>query len=184
METDSSRAGCDQVFVGFGSNLGDSRQMLLKAWRLLGERPEIRLGELSPPYRTSPVGMSSSHWFVNAVGRLSVTCSPYRLLDIMQEIEAGFGRERDRKRTGYQDRVIDLDLIYYGDLVCDGSRLTLPHPQRTERLFVLAPMAAIAPHFVDPEIAGKPTVSALHRALLQRIADKQVAEQELLEELW
>jgi 2-amino-4-hydroxy-6-hydroxymethyldihydropteridine diphosphokinase len=175
---------CENVFLGLGSNLGDSRQMLVKAWNLLGERPELTLGRLSAPYLSSPVGMSSSHWFTNAVGRVSACCPPLRLLEILQQIEASLGRQRNKELKGYQDRLIDLDLIYFGEMVCDEPRLTLPHPQRAERLFVLAPLAEIAPDFLDPELAGGYTVARLHEDLRNRINARQVTEQELLKVSW
>ncbi len=173
-----------QVFIGLGSNLGDSLQMLLKAWKLLGEQSGLTTGALSPPFLSSPVGMSSHHWFVNAVGQLNAACSPEQLLETLLHTEAVLGRLRSKQQKGYQDRVIDLDVIYFGDTVCDTPRLTLPHPQRAERLFVLAPLQAIAPDFCDPEMPGRPTVAHLYDDLLQRIADGRVAKQEIREIAW
>jgi len=184
MDTKQDTEACENVFIGLGSNLGDRRQTLIKAWKLLGEQPEVTLGELSAPYLSSPVGMSSSHWFTNAVGRVAARCSPLRLLEILQQVEAAFGRVRDKELKGYQDRLIDLDLIYFGEVVCDEPRLTLPHPQRADRLFVLAPLADIAPDFPDPELAAGPTASQLLGDLHRRIAAGRVADQELLKGSW
>jgi 2-amino-4-hydroxy-6-hydroxymethyldihydropteridine diphosphokinase len=184
MDRQQDETACENVFIGLGSNLGDSRQTLIKAWNLLGEQAEVALGELSDPYLSSPVGMSSSHWFTNAVGRVVARCSPFRLLEILQQVETAFGRVRDKELKGYQDRLIDLDLIYFGDVVCDKPRLTLPHPQRTDRLFVLAPLADIAPDFSDPELASGSTVRQLLDDLHRRIGAGQVAAQELLKGSW
>lgn len=184
MKNEQAGQPCENVFIGLGSNLGDSQQLLLKAWKLLGEQRELTTAELSSPYLSSPVGMSSSHWFVNAVGRVVARCSPQRMLDILQHTEACLGRLRNQEQKGYQDRIIDLDLIYFGNVVGDDPRLTLPHPQRADRLFVLAPLSAIAADFVDPELASGYTVSQLYQDLLRRIEDKQLANQEILELAW
>ncbi|MBE0584210.1 MAG: 2-amino-4-hydroxy-6-hydroxymethyldihydropteridine diphosphokinase [Desulfofustis sp.] len=184
MNTKQNADLCENVFIGLGSNLGDSRQLLVKAWNLLGERPEVTLGELSAPYLSSPVGMNSSHWFTNAVGRVIARCTPLRLLEILQQVEASLGRLRNKELKGYQDRLIDLDLIYFGEVVCDEPRLTLPHPQRAERLFVLAPLAEIAPDFLDPELADGSTVARMHEDLRNRINARHVADQELLKSSW
>lgn len=184
MERKRDGEACENVFIGLGSNLGDSRQTVIKAWNLLGEQPEVALGELSAPYLSSPVGMSSSHWFTNAVGRVVARCSPLRLLEILQQVEAALGRVRNRELKGYQDRLIDLDLIYFGEVVCDEPRLSLPHPQRADRLFVLAPLGDIAPDFPDPELAAGSTVSQLLGDLKRRIATGRLADQELLKGSW
>ena len=75
------------AYIGLGSNLGDSLQIILDAWAALGSIPEIHLGELSHPYRTEPVGMVSENWFVNAAGELKTTLSPDELLASLHRIE-------------------------------------------------------------------------------------------------
>ncbi len=172
----------DNVIIGLGSNLGDSARILLAAWHLLGEDAAVTLGELSPPYISSPVDMTSNHWFTNAVGRLQTSCTPHELLDLLRATEQELGRTREKGRTGYQDRSIDLDLIYFDTVVMDGPHLTLPHPHRMERLFVLAPLAAIAPDFRDP-VAGV-SVSRLHRDLLLKIGENRIEKQELSAVSW
>jgi 2-amino-4-hydroxy-6-hydroxymethyldihydropteridine diphosphokinase len=165
------------AFIGLGSNLGASKSVLKQGWELLGKQKGISLVTLSPPYLSSPVGMTSNNWFTNAVGELLVECSPDELLQILLAVEKRLGRVRDEQKQGYQDRGIDLDLIYYDALVTDSPRLTIPHPRRAERLFVLAPLAAIAPGFVDPE-SGLPVLS-MHQNLLDDIARGRVEKQEI-----
>jgi 2-amino-4-hydroxy-6-hydroxymethyldihydropteridine diphosphokinase len=165
------------AFIGLGSNLGASKKVLRQGWELLGRQKGISLKRLSPPYLSSPVGMTSSHWFTNAVGELQVDCSAEELLELLLAVEKRLGRVRDEQKKGYQDRVIDLDLIYYDSLVADSPRLTIPHPRRAERLFVLAPLAAIAPGFVDPETGL--SVISMHQNLLDNIARGRAEKQEI-----
>lgn len=166
----------EDVFVGLGSNLGDSNQILLNAWSLLGQQAGIDLKQLSPPFLSAPVDMSSNHWFTNAVGHLSTNLSAQALLDALLATEETLGRVRNGGR-GYQDRMIDLDLLFYGLMSQDEPRLTLPHPRFSERLFVLAPLEVIAPDFVDPE-SGE-SISHLHDRLQKKINNNEIANQEI-----
>ncbi len=172
----------DNVIIGLGSNLGDSARILLRAWHLLGAYKAVTLGELSPPYISSPVDMASSRWFTNAVGRLETSCGPHEFLDLLMAVEQELGRIRESGRKGYQDRSIDLDLLYFGATIMDDPRLTLPHPRRAERLFVLAPLAAIAPDFIDP-VSGA-SISRMHRDLLRNITENHLEKQEISAVSW
>ena len=135
-----------QAFIGLGSNLGDGQANLIDAWQRLGKVAGISLHRLSSPYRTEPLGMATEHWFTNAVGEICTSLSPTELLAAMLAIETELGR--DRALT--QDRPVDLDLLYYGDLMIDSQALTVPHPRIAERLFVLAPLAELAPEHLHP----------------------------------
>ncbi|MCW5203664.1 2-amino-4-hydroxy-6-hydroxymethyldihydropteridine diphosphokinase [Desulfobulbus sp. US4] len=145
--------------IGLGSNLGQSRTLLKEAWQSLGQHPEVNLQTLSSPYRTRPVGMESSHWFINAVGRLHTTLPPETLLDLLLETEQKFGRVRYPELEGYQDRTLDLDLLLFADSIIQSERLILPHPAMHERLFVLIPLAEIGAHINHPVL--KKTVAEL-----------------------
>lgn len=135
-----------QAFIGLGSNLGDGQANLIDAWQRLGKVARITLNRLSSPYRTEPLGMDTDHWFTNAVGEICTSLSPTELLAAMLAIETALGR--DRALT--QNRPVDLDLLYYGDLMIDSPTLIVPHPRIAKRLFVLAPLAEIAPEHIDP----------------------------------
>ncbi len=141
-------ANQQQAFIGLGSNLGDTQANLLGAWQRLGQVAGISLIRLSSPYRTQPVGMDTAHWFTNAVGEIFTTLSPTELLAAMLAIETKLGRDR----TLTQDRPVDLDLLYYGDLMLESPTLTVPHPRIADRLFVLAPLAEVAPAQVHPRL--------------------------------
>lgn len=139
------------AFIGLGSNLGDSQRNLLAAWKKLGETAGIELQELSSPYSSEPVGMASPHWFTNAVGRIETGIGTGALLEIMFKIEAGMGRVRkDSEKDRPRDRSLDLDLLYYGDTVMNTPGLVLPHPEIENRVFVLAPLAELAPDHCHP----------------------------------
>ena len=172
----------ETVFIGLGSNLGDSSHLLQQAWELIGRDQRIRLDIISPPYLSSPVGMASNFWFTNAVGRLTTSRTAGEILELLFDTEKRLGRVRDESKRGYQDREIDLDLLYFGAQMMDTPRLTVPHPHRNDRLFVLEPMTAIAPDFIDPE-TGYPIAEMLRR-LKQRIASGKVEAQEITAGAW
>lgn len=170
------------VFVGLGSNLGDSARILQEGWKLLGEHDEITLEQISSPFLSSPVGMDSNFWFTNAAGLLHTPFSSLQFLDILLETEHKLGRVRNDKKQGYQDRTLDLDLLYFSSEMIDIPRLTVPHPFRRERLFVMAPMAEIAPDWIDPETGT--TIDSLHQRLLEQIAAGDVEFQEISRSQW
>jgi 2-amino-4-hydroxy-6-hydroxymethyldihydropteridine diphosphokinase len=153
-----------RAWIGLGSNLGDSRQTLLAAWRQLGGLKEIKAVRLSSLYQSKPVDMDSDNWFVNAVGELTTSLSPEKLLGQLLTIEHTFGRRRDPALAGHQDRTLDLDLLLYDDLILKTARLELPHPRLHKRLFVLAPLAELAPDLVHPVRLRR--MEELHRHLL------------------
>jgi 2-amino-4-hydroxy-6-hydroxymethyldihydropteridine diphosphokinase len=138
--------------IGLGSNLGDSLALLARAWQRLDAHPRVAAAALSSPYRTAPVDMDSSNWFVNAAGLLHTSLSPLELLAFLQEVENEFGRIRRPGSTGHQDRTLDLDLLLFDDRILDTPVLTLPHPAMHQRGFVLVPLAEIAPGCRHPRL--------------------------------
>lgn len=169
------------AFIGLGSNLGNGRLLLLRAWEQLGLTSGIRLDGLSRPYLSAPVGMASPHWFTNAVGRLQVSLSPLELLEVLMAVEKRFGRERGGQHFGYQDRSLDLDLLQYGRVELDMPELILPHPRIDDRLFVLLPFAELAPGFTD---GNGQTLEQRTLVLKRRIAGGEVKPQEIVAENW
>jgi len=136
--------------IGLGSNLGNSLEILREAWLELGRRPGLTPVTLSAPYRSEPVNMDSSNWFVNAAGLVHTDLEPAALLATLLQIEKRFGRSRDCSVAGYQDRTLDLDLLLYGDRVVSRPGLEIPHPLMHERAFVLLPLCEIAPEIRHP----------------------------------
>ncbi|MGW8192883.1 MAG: 2-amino-4-hydroxy-6-hydroxymethyldihydropteridine diphosphokinase [Desulforhopalus sp.] len=170
------------AYIGLGSNLGDSKDTLLKSWQELGDTRGVILDGISSPYMTAPVDMTSHHWFTNAVGRLQVAIGPLDLLKVLLSLEEAHGRVRKEGGFGYQDRSLDLDLLYYGEVTMDNPELTLPHPRIGDRLFVLVPFAELDPDFIDP-VSGE-TIRTLEQRLRKRLAEKKFREQEIVRGRW
>jgi 2-amino-4-hydroxy-6-hydroxymethyldihydropteridine diphosphokinase len=156
------------AYIGLGANLGNCRENLLQAWSRLGKVNGVEILVLSSPYRSEPVGMQSENWFINAVGSLQTFLEPEELLAEMLAVEASLGRKRSLNGKS-QDRSIDLDLLYWGDMVSNDPRVTLPHPEIANRLFVLEPLAEIGPGLCHP-VTQKTSVEMLQ----DFIAMKQV----------
>lgn len=171
-----------RVWVALGSNLGDSKAILTAAWQELGCYDNINLIRLSHPYQSDPVGMVSDNSFVNAVGLLETVLDPQALLAILQDLEKGFGRARKTGSTGYEDRLLDLDMLYFGEEVLTVPNLVLPHPHIAARLFVLAPLAEIDAGHCHP-VHGR-SAQEMHQSLIAEIAAGDVSSQEIHREHW
>jgi 2-amino-4-hydroxy-6-hydroxymethyldihydropteridine diphosphokinase len=116
-------------------------------------------------YLTEPVGLEDSEWFINGAVEIETTLSPEALVSELFRIEKLLGRERTFK---WGPRVIDLDLLSYGQLVLETPRLTLPHPEMAKRRFVLEPMAEIAPNYEHPILKKNMAQLAEDLALITR----------------
>lgn len=138
------------VYVGLGSNLADPRAQVERALSALGDLPRTRLLRHSQLYRSDPWGRADQPEFVNAVAALQTELTPRELLDALLAIERKAGRERDATRWG--PRVLDLDILVYGEQIIDESGLHVPHPHLHERAFVLLPLAEIAPDLGVPQL--------------------------------
>lgn len=135
------------VFLGLGSNLGDSRANLEKAISLM--QAKTTLITKSKVFSSKPMYVLDQPDFHNQVIKVETGLPPLELLQFIKEVEANVGRVPTFR---YGPRFIDIDILYYGDLVArfDGTKLEIPHPRIRERIFVLAPLAEIDPHFVCP----------------------------------
>ena len=141
-----------QVYIALGSNLGNKRRNLVSAAALLAERAG-EVGAISSFYETEPWGFESEHSFLNAALMLETTLAPLDLLRLTQEVERELGRTA-KTDSVYHDRLIDIDLLLYGEEVIDQPGLQIPHPLMPRRAFVMTPMAEIAPAVVHP-VLGK-----------------------------
>lgn len=137
------------VYLGLGTNLGDKEQHLRDAVTKIEERIG-KVSSLSAFYATAPWGFSSENAFLNAVVCVETGLPPLEVLSETQSIECELGRTAKSVAGAYADRVIDIDLLLYGDRVLVTESLTLPHPLMTERRFVMEPLAEIAPEVVHP----------------------------------
>ena len=136
------------VYLGLGSNLGDREANLSQALRLLGQRG-VWVDRVSSIYETEPVGYLEQPRFLNAVCRVSTELGPEELLSLAKEVEGLLGR---RPSFPNAPRPIDVDILFYEDLVMESPELTIPHPRLAERAFVLVPLAEIAPDLVHPAL--------------------------------
>lgn len=134
-----------EAFVALGANLGDRAASLGEALHAIGSFGEIV--RVSSMYETEPVGLADQPTFLNAVAQISTGLNARQLLTHLLDIEQSLGRART-VRNG--PRVIDLDLLLYGSSVIAEPGLEVPHPRLSERRFVLAPLAEIAPELVHP----------------------------------
>jgi 2-amino-4-hydroxy-6-hydroxymethyldihydropteridine diphosphokinase len=172
----------EKVWLGLGSNLGNSQQILQDAWEKLGRESSVNLLSLSSPYVSDPVGMKSDNVFVNSAGLLETSLLPHELLGLLKRIEKEFGRKAKTGTEGYQDRLLDLDILYFANRKLVTDELQIPHPHVTERLFVLAPLAEIDPEHCDPHTGEQ--VRAMHNALLAKISEGGMASQKIQRKTW
>ena len=143
-----------KIVLGFGSNLGDREELILSAYGLLVEG----LGELvkkSSFIETPAWGFQSDNSFINSVAVFETEKSPYEALEICNKIEKELGRERNPEHKGYQNRTIDIDILFYEDIVLDTPTLEIPHPLIQERDFVLTPLKEILPNLIHPVLKKK-----------------------------
>jgi 2-amino-4-hydroxy-6-hydroxymethyldihydropteridine diphosphokinase len=131
------------AFVGLGSNMGDKLTNLKTAIKELKKHPQIKLTKVSGIYESLPIGLHEENpeSFLNMVCRIQTSLQPQTLLQFCQHIEAKLGRQR--KNSLVSSRTIDLDLLFYDDLICKNKVLVLPHPQALKRDFVLVPLGEL-----------------------------------------
>jgi len=135
--------------VGIGSNLGDRLQNCLRAIQMMREIPGCELSASSRWYLTQPVGVTEQEWYVNGAAALSTTATAEELLDRLLSIEKFMGRVRSRK---WEPRLIDLDILLFGNEIIDEEDLKIPHPRMHQRRFVLVPLSEIAPDVIHPRL--------------------------------
>ncbi|MCX8071034.1 MAG: 2-amino-4-hydroxy-6-hydroxymethyldihydropteridine diphosphokinase [Candidatus Binatia bacterium] len=139
-----------QVFIAIGSNLGDRKANHLEAIRRIQELPHTRVVKQSSFYESEPHG-DATEWFVNSVIEVQTDLTPEELLRKLQAIEEEMGRKRVKGKKG-DNRVIDLDILFYESLVLNKRNLKIPHPEIPNRKFVLLPLSELAPSFRHPEL--------------------------------
>lgn len=138
----------ERAYIGIGSNLQQPAEQVRQAIGALHQLPNSQFIMASRLYRSKPMGPSDQPDYVNAVAAVDTTLSALELLDALQGIEAEQGRVRDGQRWG--PRVIDLDLLLYGEKTLSTTRLVVPHPGLHQRSFVLYPLYDIAPALIVP----------------------------------
>ena len=137
-----------QVLIALGANLGQRARQLENAWRTLCADIHIRPVRISRLLVTKPVGGPPDQPdFLNAAAIFETDLSPIELFDLLRQIESQGGR---RRHEFWGARTIDLDILLYGSIILNTSRLTIPHPRIAWRLFVLKPASEIAPDMLHP----------------------------------
>ncbi len=136
------------VYLLLGSNLGNRKEILEKAIELLGQKVGVIILQ-SKDYETKPWGITDQPDFLNLAVSIQTRLKPLEILQQTQSIENLLGRVRKEK---WGARLIDIDLMFYGNEIIDEPNLKVPHPLMQERDFALIPLAEIAPDFVHPEL--------------------------------
>ena len=148
------------VFIAVGSNLKNREANLKEAWNQLARTVCVKTVKASPVYETDPVGGPTQGKYLNAVWEIKTSFLPGELLNELLRLEKRMGR---RRTVPNAPRIIDLDILFYGNEVIQRRRLKIPHPRLHEREFVLKPLADIAPDFTHPVL--KKTVRVLLKDL-------------------
>lgn len=139
--------GWTPAILALGSNIEPRQEHLDAALTLLSKHPDIRCLRVAPWIETDPVGYTDQDRFLNGAVLIETLLTPHELLDAIHDIEAARKRERI---IHWGPRTLDIDIIYYGDLLLTSDDLTIPHPLCMERAFVMEPVIAIAPYWIDP----------------------------------
>ena len=150
------------AYIGIGSNLGTPGKNCANAIEKISRTKDIKIISKSSFYQTEPIGGVQQGWFVNSAIEIETDLSPENLLSVLLNLELAMGRIRKEK---WGPRLIDLDLLFYGNLVLENKSLTLPHPEIQNRKFVLVPMCEIAENLIHPTL--KKTI----KTLLQESSD-------------
>lgn len=164
-----------EVFIGLGSNLGRAKENLLAGLEGMKKIPGYRHLALSGCYLTAPVGPQDQPAFFNAVARGIYEGNAPDLLAALLAIEANLGRQRNQR---WGPRTLDLDILIFGKAVMDQANLTVPHPEMHRRVFVLTPLAELAPDLVLPRwnmTAGQ---------LLELLSPRELEAQKIEKAAW
>ena len=154
------------VYLSLGSNKGDRIGYVQQAASLLGADEGITIVRTSAFYETEPWNMSTKTWFVNAVVEIKTKYSPRELLEVCQRIEKQLGREH-KTTNDYEDRTMDIDILFYDKDVINEDNLTIPHKYVHLRAFNLVPMMELNADFEHP---------ALHKTITEMHSDLENPE--------
>ncbi|MCD6365954.1 MAG: 2-amino-4-hydroxy-6-hydroxymethyldihydropteridine diphosphokinase [Bacteroidales bacterium] len=138
-----------RVFIQLGSNLGNRQNAIFLSQQFILQQIGYIVNE-SAIYETEPWMMDSDEWFLNQVIEVETNLEPHSLLLKLKDFEQTHGRRTETHSGKYQSRVIDMDILFYGNRIINSSDLVVPHPFLHERKFVLIPMNEINPDFIHP----------------------------------
>lgn len=137
----------NEAFISFGSNIGNREEYILNAIKAIEEDKMCRIKNISSFLETEPYGNVDQESFLNGCMQISTLYTPHELLGCLQKIELDNNRER---KVHWGPRTLDLDILLYEDIVISSENLIIPHPDMTNRRFVLEPLCEIAPYAVHP----------------------------------
>jgi len=137
------------VYLSLGSNLGNRKRVLEQAVQEISKRIGTIVSQ-SAFFVTKPWGFESENEFLNLCVGVRTCLNPSTLLSMTQQIEHGLGRTEKSRNGKYSDRIVDIDILLYGQLTIASPELCIPHPLMSQRLFVLEPLAQIAPDVLVP----------------------------------
>ncbi len=136
-----------EVYIGLGSNVDDRAQNIRTALDYIQKSRGVKVLRTSSFFQTEPMGFEDQDWFINAAAEVQTALLPLQLLDLLQSIEQKMERNTPFK---WGPRIIDLDILFFGDRVVEEPDLTIPHPLVEQRRFVLEPLAELAPSGIHP----------------------------------
>lgn len=137
------------IYLSLGSNLGDRAANLRAA--VSGLAGTLAIDSLSSVYETAPMYVTDQPPFLNMAAKAAGVLAPQDLLRLVKALEVRIGRQASRR---YGPRLIDIDILFYDDVVLETPQLQLPHPRLAERAFVLCPLAEIAPGLIHPGLGA------------------------------
>ena len=136
------------VYLSIGSNIGDKKKNLNDAVKTLNSHNKIDVVDVSSFYKTEPQNFIDQDWFVNAALKIKTILNPENLMAVIKMLEKNL--DRDGKPFRFGPRIIDIDIVYYDNLVLKTNDLEIPHPRMHERCFVLTPICDIGAHTIHP----------------------------------
>ena len=163
----SGQSNNNTVYLSLGGNLGDPAASMATALRLLDGDADTRVVAVSSLYRTPPWGKLDQPDFLNAAAEISTALAPRALLDLCLEAERKLKRVREER---WGPRLIDIDILVFGDRIIHETGLEVPHPRMLERAFVLAPLAEIAPELAVGGRSVSERLSAVDTSGIERLA--------------
>lgn len=158
------------IFLALGSNLGDRFEFFRKVISKINKDKSCRVLKCSSIYETTPYGEVDQPNFINAVIEIETDYNPHELLKYVKNMEKEIGRTPKVKKWG--QREIDVDIIFYNDVIYTGDKMIIPHPECLKRDFVMAPLLEIAPNFVYPGLKKEIRefgLSALEKHIIRKI---------------
>ena len=160
-----------RAFISLGSNDGDRVGFVQQSMQFLKDVDGIAVKDTSSLYETEPLGVGNAQWFVNAVATIDTSLSADQLLEACKDIEGRLHKmhgqffENEAASPLGRRRIIDLDILFFGDEIHDSDTLRIPHPAITHRAYALVPLLEIAPDYNHPRL--NKTIAQIHESLPQ-----------------